>query len=222
MSNDLRTKAIVLRRTNYGESDRIVTFLTPEGKFSVIAHGARKEKSRLAGGIEPFSLSEVVIHQGRGRLATLTSAKMLQFFGGILSSLPSLELASSFLKRLDRAAEQVSSPDFFKILHQSLSALDQNLDHDLISAWFSLNLHHASGEELNLLRDVSGQELRPDQSYSWSQAESALSPDPRGAITAKEIKLARFLLQNPLIFATKIEGITTFLPPILDLTRQAC
>ena len=54
---DLKTTAIVLKRVNYNESDRIVTFLTPEGRFSTIAKGVRKEKSKLAGGIEMFCLS---------------------------------------------------------------------------------------------------------------------------------------------------------------------
>lgn len=54
MPSDLRTQAIILRRTNYGESDRILGLITPHGKLSVLARGARKEKSRLAGGIELF------------------------------------------------------------------------------------------------------------------------------------------------------------------------
>ena len=61
-SKDLRTKAIVLRRTDYGEADRILQLLTPSGKRSVIARGVRKEKSKLAGGIELFSVSDVLIH----------------------------------------------------------------------------------------------------------------------------------------------------------------
>ncbi len=44
MPSDLRTRAIVLRRTNYGESDRILNLLTPEGKVAVLAKGVRKEK----------------------------------------------------------------------------------------------------------------------------------------------------------------------------------
>ena len=36
MSNDLRSKAIILHRTNYGESDRILNLLTPEGKVAAI------------------------------------------------------------------------------------------------------------------------------------------------------------------------------------------
>ncbi len=220
MPSDFRTQAIVLRRTNYGESDRILTLLTPEGKVAALARGVRKEKSRLAGGIEPLTLSEVVIHQGRGNLATLTSAKMLQFFNHILSDLSGFELASTVLKRLDRAAEQVTNPEFFQILRQVLSALNQGLDHDLVLAWFLLNLNRANGGELNLLCDTTGAPLQSAQSYRWDQTESALTPDPRGSIAAREIKLARFLLSNPLAWATKIDEIHAILPPVLVLAKQ--
>ena len=47
MQNDIRTKAYVLRRTNYGEADRILNLITPEGKISVIAKGVLKEKSKF-------------------------------------------------------------------------------------------------------------------------------------------------------------------------------
>ena len=102
MPRDIRTQAIVLRRTNYGESDRILNFITPAGKFAVLARSVRKEKSRLAGGVELFTVSDVTIHEGRGKLATLTGAKMLRFYGRILVDLATLELASGFLKRIER------------------------------------------------------------------------------------------------------------------------
>ena len=66
-----RTKAIVLRRTNYGEADRILTLLTPLGQRNAIARGVRREKSRLAGGIELFAVSDVVLHRGKGSLYTM-------------------------------------------------------------------------------------------------------------------------------------------------------
>ena len=121
MPADLRTQAIVLRRTNYGESDRILNLLTPEGKVSVIARGVRKEKSRLAGSIELFSVADVVIHKGHSDLGILTSAKMLRFYQGLLSDVERLELASSFLKKLSRASDQFTSPEHFSLLDQSLS-----------------------------------------------------------------------------------------------------
>ena len=48
------TKAIVLRRTNYGEADRIVTFLTPVGKIRAMVKGVRGSKGKWAGGIGLF------------------------------------------------------------------------------------------------------------------------------------------------------------------------
>ena len=56
----LRTEAIILRRTNYGEADRILNMLTPQhGKVSAIAKGVRKAKSKLAGGLELFAVGYV-------------------------------------------------------------------------------------------------------------------------------------------------------------------
>ena len=52
MAESERLRAIVLRRTNYGEADRILQLLTPKGKRSVMAKGVRRERSKLAGGIE--------------------------------------------------------------------------------------------------------------------------------------------------------------------------
>ncbi|HMM62356.1 MAG TPA: DNA repair protein RecO, partial [Candidatus Saccharibacteria bacterium] len=79
-----RTRAIVLRRTNYGEADRILQLLTPDGKRSVMARGVRREKSKLAGGIELFAISDVVIGEGKGELGVLTSSRLVQFYGNIL------------------------------------------------------------------------------------------------------------------------------------------
>jgi DNA repair protein RecO (recombination protein O) len=41
-----RTEAIVLRRSDFGEADRLLTVFTPErGKLRLIAKGARKPSS---------------------------------------------------------------------------------------------------------------------------------------------------------------------------------
>jgi DNA repair protein RecO (recombination protein O) len=49
-----KTDALVLRTRAYGESDKIVTFLTRDlGKISGIAKGAAKSKRRFSGALEP-------------------------------------------------------------------------------------------------------------------------------------------------------------------------
>ncbi len=219
MPRDLRTQALVLRRTNYGESDRILTFLTPEGKISALAHGVRKEKSRLAGGVELFCITDVVIHEGRGRLATLTGAKMLKFYSRIVENLPSLELAASMMKKIERVTEQVTSPEYYSLLVQSLEGLQNTLNLDLIRTWFLLNLARISGEEINLAYDTKGDKLDQALTYHWDSTESALRPDPSGNISAREIKFARFLLNNKLALAAKIDNFEDFLPPLSNLAK---
>lgn len=220
MPSDLRTRAIVLRRTNYGESDRILNLLTPEGKVSVLARGVRKEKSRLAGGIEPFSVTDVVIHQGRASLGTLTSAKMLKFYNNLLTDLTRLELASTFLKRIDRAAEQVTTPEHFSLLEQSLAGLNQMMNLSVVATWFALNMHRVSGEELNLICDTAGENLSPDLKYFWDSSENALRPHSSGKIGAQQIKLARFLLSNKLVMAKRIEQINDVIVPVYELSKM--
>src|SRR5260370_29218896 len=58
--------AIVLRRLDYGEADRIVTLLTREyGKLAAIAKGARRGKSKVAGSLDLFARSSMMLAKGR-------------------------------------------------------------------------------------------------------------------------------------------------------------
>lgn len=219
MPNDLRTRAIVLRRTNYGETDRILNFLTPEGKISALAKGVRKEKSRLAGGIELFSVTDVVVHQGRSNLGTLTSAKMISFYNNILSDLTRLELASECLRKVEKISEQVDNPEYFSILDQTLSGLHCQIPPHLVKIWFLFNLAKASGEEINLFADANGEALDPTTKYFWDGAENALRSDLRGSIGAPEIKLARLILSNPLATIAKINQSATIVQPLEPISR---
>lgn len=210
----LRTQAIVLRRTNFGETDRILNLLTPEGQISVRARGARKEKSKLAGGIEMFCVSDVVIHRGKSDFGTLTSAKMLSFYQNILSDFEKLEFASSILKEVNRASAQIDSPAFFSITEQTFAGLQRNYPIPLINTWFHLNLKKTIGEEVNLLRDKDGRKLQPDQNYLWDGFAEALSPASTGPITANHIKLLRLMSVTPLATVAKVKDLSPLLKTI--------
>jgi DNA repair protein RecO (recombination protein O) len=63
---DYRDAAVVLRKVDYGEADRILTLLTREhGKVGAIAKGVRRPTSRLAAALELFSLVDVQLARGR-------------------------------------------------------------------------------------------------------------------------------------------------------------
>lgn len=214
-NNDVRTKAFVLRRTNYGEADRIVNFLTPLGKISAIAKGVRREKSKLAGNIEMFCLSEITVHHSqKSDLGILTSARMQKSYSNIITDLSALELASQILKLINRVSEDVKNAVFFDLVQQSFEAINNGVDLQLIKLWFKLNLAQATGTPINFYRDVNGDKLKSDQKYFWDEVENALRPDPQGNLSANEIKLARLLVTNKLATATRVQNITEFLPAL--------
>lgn len=79
--NKIVDNILVLKRVDYGEADRIITVLSQSGgKFSLLAKGVRKPKSKLAGGIEPFCINSVTYLQSPRELKTLISANVHQQF----------------------------------------------------------------------------------------------------------------------------------------------
>lgn len=54
--------AVVLKRTDFGESDRIVTLFTSEwGKVSVFARGARRSQKRFGAGLDLFAIIDAAV-----------------------------------------------------------------------------------------------------------------------------------------------------------------
>ena len=199
---DLRTEAIILRRTDYGEADRILQILTPEGKRSVIARGVRREKSKLAGGIELFSVSEVVIHEGRTELGILTSAKLIEYYDAFVKDIELIEMGGAMMRSVNARAEQIESPEFYKILKQSLQAMQKHAGEpgrwkDILRAWWGINLTRASGEDVNLRFDTDGEKLSAEQRYYWDEEQVALAKANAGRIGANHIKMMRRMASGP-------------------------
>ena len=206
INKDVRTTGYVLRRTNYGEADRILNLITPQGKFAVIAKGVRKSRSKLAGGIEMFTLSDFNIHFGRGEFGTLTGAKMLSSYHDIIKDFTRMELAALVFKKISLAADSSDSPAYFHITDQALAALDSPItDIRLIAAWFRLNLVKAAGDQINLYRDSTGTKLTADTQYDWDIAESCFVLNPSGPYGTDEIKLLRLLLSADLTLCARVK-----------------
>lgn len=218
--HDIRTKAFVLRRTNFGEADRIINFLTQQGIIAAIAKGVRKEKSKLAGSTELFTLSDITLHQGlNNKLCVLTSAKMLEHYHQIPYSLPELELAGLIMKQIAKFAETSTGPEYFDLLHQTLSALNAGVNPELVETWFWLNLAKVGGEQINVIKDVEGRDLDPFKTYVWDTTESALREQLGGNVGAPEIKLMRLMLSNSLKVASRVKDIAPKLPTILYIAK---
>ena len=216
-----RTRAIVLRRTNYGEADRILQLLTPDGKRSVMARGVRREKSRLAGGIELFAICEVVIGEGKGDLGILTSSKLIQFYRHIMDDYDRMQFAYTAIKLVTKASEMVDGPEWYDVLAETLAGLDsRSISFEVVQAWFYL--HHAAimGYELSLWHDDAGKDLSSELTYRYDTAERGLCATAGGEITADHIKLLRLIATRPLKVLVKIGGIEAILADCLLVARE--
>ncbi len=219
--NDLRTKAIILHRTKYGETDRILNLLTPEGRKSCVAKGVRKEKSKLAGGIEMFTVADIVIHESeKSDMGILTSAKMTKSYMNIISDLDRFELGSKIIKHANKISEDVDSPELFSLVNQCFWALDKDLNRELIEGYFLLNLMRISGEDVNLHRDTNGEKLDADKKYVWDTYENSLKPENNGNVEVNHIKVMRLMLTSPLKTVIQVKEIKSLLPEVLYIAKS--
>ncbi len=215
------TKAVVLTRTDYGEADRIMTFLTSEeGKVRAMAKGVRKAKSKLAGGIELFSVSDITYIQGRSELHTLVSTRLETHFGKIVTDIDRTMLGYDMLKILNRVLEDEGGPEFYELLVTSLTALN-NLEapKDLAEASYLLHLMRLLGHLPNFTHDVKGDDLPKNGTFQFSFDDMAFFGLPSGQFTQNHIKLLRLLCHNPPEMLLKVADIRGYLAELIPIVR---
>lgn len=218
----IKTDAIILRRTNYGEADRILQVLTPNhDKIGVMAKGVRREKSKLAGAVELFSVSELVILPGKNRLATLTGARLKTFYGAILSDYDRLQFGYLVLKRINQIAEQLKESALFTVAVTSFDCLNNfAIDAKITQAWFYLQVGEVLGQGLNLSRDSANQALADHQRYRFDTTEMSFAQHPSGTITSEHLKLLKLLkIKTPSEIA-RISGTQSYIDECLSLARM--
>lgn len=217
----VRTRAIVLRRTNFGEADRILDLLTPDGRLSVMARGVRKEKSKLAGGIELFAVCDVVVGQGKGDLGVLTSARLVHFYRHILEDYDRMQFAYETLAQIAKASSSLDEPEWYDIAAEVLAALDaKTVPLALIQTWFYIRVSTMLGESLSITRDFQGNKLEADKIYRYDSTEKAFIEDGRGSVTAEHIKILRLVAVKPLSVILQVGGMGEYLAECLDVARR--
>ncbi|HET9721664.1 MAG TPA: DNA repair protein RecO [Candidatus Saccharimonadales bacterium] len=188
-----QTQAIVLARTDFGEADRILTFITPDqGKVKAIAKGVRKTKSKLAGGIELFSVSDISFIPGRKEISTVVSTRLKKHYGQIVKDLDRTAVGFELIKRINKATEDSPEPAYFYLLQEAFEALDDSsVDFNLIKLWFDMQLLRLGGHSPNLYSDDKGHKLLPDSTYTFDFDNVRFVKNSRGKFTSGHIKFLR-------------------------------
>lgn len=219
----IRTKAIVLRRTNYAEADRILQLLTPDhGKLSVIAKGVRREKSKLAGGIELFAVCDVSIIPGKGDMGTLTSSRLDNFFSHILEEYERLQFGYEAIKQVSEVVESIADPAYFELLKTVFESLDDpEIDDKITESWFWLQLGILHGTGLNLATDDNGMKLVEESRYNFDEENMNFVYHDEGRFTTQHIKLLRILSAQPPRVAQHVRGVEELITDCLWLAERS-
>lgn len=216
----VRTPAIVLARIDYGEADRIITFLTPKhGKLRLMAKGVRRVKSKLAGGIELFSTSDISFIKGKGDIGTLVSTQLIKHYGHIIKDINRVQLGYDLIKNLHKATEDNAEEEYYYLLEDIFVALnDVRLDVELIKLWFYAQMLALNGHTPNMQTDASGNKLEADSSYNFDFESVAFNKNETGRFNASHIKTMRLLFsQNKPLQLAGVAGFSEKLETVKPL-----
>jgi DNA repair protein RecO (recombination protein O) len=200
-----RVQAIVLKRSDFGEADRLLTLFTPDlGKIRAIAKGARKPSSRKSGHVELFTHSALLLAKGRN-LDIVTQADTLNAFLPLRENLDRLGFAYYLAELVDRFAEEGDSsaraerdaatnddgmvenqPLFDLLLHSLMWLGEEATEPALLARFFELHLLTYLGYRPQLFKCVNcGTMLEPVDNYFSADAGGVI--DPNCVATQREV-----------------------------------
>ncbi len=122
-----RTRGLVLRTFDHGESDRLVHLYTEGmGRVSAIAKGARRSRRRFPGTLELFSaLDLVLVESPRSGWVRIQAAQLERAHEGIAASVGRFAIACELVELLDRCAgERDSHPELYRFALGVLGVLE--------------------------------------------------------------------------------------------------
>lgn len=196
-----RTEAIVLRRRDFGEADRLLTLYSREyGKIRAIAKGARKPQSRKTGHVELFMRTRFLVAQGRN-LDIVTQAEMVEGYHRLRDDLVRTTYASYVVELLDRfTPDEDRNGQVYDLLSDALRWLERSDNLLLAARYYELHLLALLGYRPQLFRCVScGEDVEEqDQAFS-AELGGVLCPNCRQAdrgasdISGAAVKVLRFL-----------------------------
>ena len=141
-----RANAIVLKRINYGETDRILTLYTREhGRLSAVAKGCKRPMSRLAAGTEMFTYGRYMLATGKS-LEIVSQSETRESFPSIRADMHRIAYATYIMELVNETIEdREANPDVFDTTLSSLYMLEGGIDPEVVTRAFELQLMAMSG-----------------------------------------------------------------------------
>lgn len=163
-----RVQAIVLKRTDTGEADRLLTLYTANlGKLRAIAKGARKPSSRKSGHVELFTLTALLLARGR-HIDVVTQAETINSFQPLQKNLERVGYAYYLAELVDRFMEEgIENQPLFDLLLNAFRWLGEDETRPMnLASYFELNLLLHVGYRPQLFNCANcGAEIQPSENF---------------------------------------------------------
>lgn len=192
-----RIEAIVLKRRDQGEADRLLTVFTPNhGKLVLLGKGVRKTQSRKAGHVELFTHSTLLVAKGR-TWDLVTQAETVEPYIALRESLLRTSYGYYVAELLDGfTQEQDAHPAMFTLLRETLQRMAASKEETLplVARFYDLHLLALAGYQPQLFTCVACHAaLEPVTNYFSIVDGGALCPkDGEGRIGAEPLELPLF------------------------------
>lgn len=148
----IKTEGIVLRQSDYRDTDQILTVLTKDcGKMTIKARGVKSRRSKLKSACQLLTYSEFTLLDYQGRYL-ITEAEPKQMFLPLRQDLEGLSLASYFAQVVETISqEDVPNPQLLSLTLNAIYALaEQRAPRELVKAAFELRGACLAGYEPSL------------------------------------------------------------------------
>ena len=175
----LKVEAVVLRHSDYGEADRMLTLYTREqGKLRAIANGVRKMQSRKAGHLEPFTQVTLMLAKGHD-LWIVTQAEAVEPMQPLREDLTRLGYAGYVVELLDRFTyEEGQNWQVYKLLVETLKRLAEEPDAFVPVLYYQMRLLDLMGFRPMLFECAAcGKAIQPEDQFFSPERGGVLCPD---------------------------------------------
>ncbi|MET3699276.1 DNA replication and repair protein RecO [Bacillus oleivorans] len=134
-------EGIVLKTTDYGETNKIVTLLTKNwGKIGVMARGAKKPNSKLSSCSQIFTIGSYLFQLNRG-LGMLHQGETIQSMRGLREDIYLTAFAAYIVELAEKGTdERKPIPKLYEQLALSLQYLQEAYDPDIIKTIFEIKM----------------------------------------------------------------------------------
>jgi DNA repair protein RecO (recombination protein O) len=173
-----RVSAIVLKRRDQGEADRLLMVFTRDrGKLTLLAKGVRRQASRKAGHIEPFTHVDLLVAKSKS-LDLVTQAETVTAHRVLREDLWRSTWASYVAELADAfTLDQDPQALLFDLLAETLDRLNGEADPALCVRYYELHLLGLVGYQPQLFRCVQCSELlQPEVNFLSLERGGALCP----------------------------------------------